>query len=352
MKRGTLTALLVVLMLALASCSPGGEGTGADSTAGEGSSEAESSEDTSDGESIQDFIPGMPNFDPDAGEDQFRQQEQQAQENVQTCMAEQGFEYVPYVQSGQNIFADAETPEEYAELYGFGISFDLLNQPSFEEGEVPPEVADDPNFAIREELSPEEQVAYDQALYGAEPDIDFETMTDEEIDEYFQNWDPGGCYNDAYDELFGGQDSAAMAFYEEFGQDMEDLYQRAQSDPRIVELEQEWSNCMADAGYDFTDEQDANIYILRRLEEVGAISELEIDPNGGYGYGSEGPLEPGTDTYRAVEQIQEEEIEVALASTACRGDVETIYQDVYIEYEQEFIEENRAALEQFREEHS
>lgn len=332
MRRGFVTgSVLVFLCLTVAACSA--------------SEDAESAQ--TEGDSLQDYIPGLAAFNAEGAEEQFRKQELEAQEQIAVCMANQGFEYVPYVANTEDIFyGDAETPEEFAKLYGLGVTWDLLNTPEFDENEPPPELADDPNYAITEAMAPEEQEAYYQALHGEEPDIDFETMTEEEIDAFFENWEPGGCYNEAY-QTFGNAD-ASQAFYEQFGDQLNDMYERAQADPRIAELESNWAECMSEGGYDFKDEHEATIYIARRLEEVGAISDLEVDAGGGgWGYSSEG-MPPGSDAYKAAEGIFEEEVEIAVASVACQGDVEQVYQEVFAEYEQEFIEANRGALEQFR----
>lgn len=322
-------AVVVAVGLVAGGCASGDGG---------GSGEAE-------GESLQDFIPGVAAFDDSDPEADFRQRERVAQDEIATCMAEQGWEYIPYVRSEDVIFGDAETPEEFAEQYGLMITWDLLNQAPIEDGGVPPEVEDDPNYAIQEALSPEEREAYNAALHGNPPDIDHETMTEEEIEAFYMSWQPDGCYNEAYESVFNSESS--MAFYEAFGSDIEAMFERANTDPRITELESSWSECMAEAGYDFQDQMDPEIFILRRLEEVGVIQDLEIDPGGGFGFGSEG-ISPGTPEYEAAERIFEEEVTIATTSLSCRGDTEQVYQEVFAEYEQEFIEENRAKLEEFR----
>ena len=335
MRRGHVSTVVgLAIALLLTACSPGSV-----------TEDPEATEQR--GESLQDFIPGLVGFDPENAEEQFRQQERDAQEKVAACMAEQGFEYVAYVPNQEEIFfGGVDSQEEFVEQFGLGITYELLNQPTFDEEELPPEIANDPNFAIREGLSPEEGEAYDRVLYGEEPDIDFESMTEDEIEEAFANFEPDGCFNTAYEDIFDAGES--QAFYEQFGSEIDDMYQRAQSDPRIANIEADWSGCMADEGYEFTNEQEASIFILRRLEEVGAISDLEVDPDGfGYGYGSEG-IEPGSDAYKAAEAILEEEIAIAKASMTCQGDVNEVFQEVFQEYELAFIEENRAALEQFR----
>lgn len=341
MRRFGTAVLLVALAAMVAGCGSPGE------TEGEGAAAP------GDGETLADFIPGMPSYDPTdeaAAEAQYRQQEQQVQEAIRDCMAAEGFEYVPYVPSDDAFFVGPETEEEFAKEYGLGIAPDLLRQGEFDEEAMQEYEDANPNTAIVNAMDQAEQQEYYRVLYGDEPDIDFETATEEEIDAAYRDYRPDGCEPNAYEAVY---DSAASeAFYEEFGQAMEENYARVETDPRIVELEQRWSSCMADEGYDFASQQDATVSILRQLEEVGAITDLEIDPEGfGWGYGSEG-IEPGSAKEAAVQAIADEEIEIALASLACREGFEEVYQEVYQDAEARFIEEHRAELEQWRDEHS
>ncbi len=332
--------LVMVTVLILSGCG-GGEGTDEPS-------------DASDGElTIQDFIPGAIAFNEDDAEQQYLQMEREAQESIAACMAEQGFEYIPYVPS-QEIggFVGPESQEEFAELYGFGIATMILEDQQMDEAAMEEEMAKDPNNAIVEVMSEDEQQEYYAALHGAEPDIDYESMTEEEINEFYENWIPEGCWNDAYEELWGGGED--MAFYEQFGPLMDEIFMGVESDPRIVDLEATWSACMADQGYDFAKRYDVDIYLLQRLEDVGAISDLDIDPEGmGYGYGgSEGPIEPGSPMEAAIKEIADEEILIAKADLVCSADQDEVYREVYEEAEQRFIEENLAELEQFKTDHS
>ena len=326
-------SLILVLGLVLGACSPGPDGASTDNVEPEG-------------ETLQDFIPGASGFDPENAQVQYRQQEQNAQEQIAACMAEHGFEYIPHVQNLDDVlYVGADSEDEFAKEYGLGITYDVLKQKRSDEDKPLAELANDPNHEIQRSLSPKEAEAYFRALHGTEPDIDSETMTEEEIEAFFQGFDPGGCQNEAYESFFENQ--SAVEFYDEFGDQLDDMYQRAQADPRIAELRSNWSECMSEAGYDFENEEDASIFIARRLEEVNAIFDLEIDSHGGWSYSSK-PIESGSDTYRAAEAILSEEIAIATLSLTCRGDVEDVYRAVFAEYEQEFIRQNRVSLERFR----
>ncbi len=313
-----------------------------------GGSTIEDSPEASDGElTLSDFIPGAVDFDQANSEQQFLQQERAAQDKIAACMAEQGFEYIPYVPNqDQGGFSMPDTQEEFVEQYGFGIATMILEDQQFDEEDIEAEMARDPNYAITEAMTESEQQEYQAALYGEQPDIDFETMTEEEIQAAFESFEPTGCQNTAYEDMF--DQGAAMAFYEQFGPMMEDIYGSVESDPRIVEMEGKWSSCMAESGYEFTDRQDVEVFFLRRLEEVGAITDLEIDSEGmGLSYGSEG-IEPGGPIEAAVKEIAAEEIAMAKVSLACSADQEKVFQEVYQEAEQRFIQENLAELEQFK----
>jgi len=330
--------LLVVIAVFAAGCTASGDPTGSGA----------------DRETITDFIPGALAFDEASGADQFRALEQKAQESIAKCMAEQGFDYIPYVESqSQGGFMEAESEEEFVDLYGFGIATSLLADQEMDEEAMDEEMARNPNYAIEEALSDAEREAYSEALYGAQPDIDFENMTEEEIDAAFAAFEaagPTGCMDTAYSEVY--EQGADQAFYEEFGSALEDTFANIESDPRIAELESQWSTCMADRGYDYATQGDIEKYLLHRLEDAGAITDLEISPDGGgFGYGSEG-IEPGSPMEDAVKEIAAEEVAIAKDALACSKDQEKVYREVYEEAEQRFIDEHRAELEQFKKDHS
>ena len=70
---------------------------------------------------LDDFIPGAQAFDPDAD---FRSQEMEVQQQIAECMAQEGFEYIPYVPSdvGGGFGPGEFDQEEYVKAYGFGVA--------------------------------------------------------------------------------------------------------------------------------------------------------------------------------------------------------------------------------------
>ncbi|MEA3502747.1 MAG: hypothetical protein U9R47_08235, partial [Actinomycetota bacterium] len=60
----------------------------------------------------------------------------------------------------------------------------------------------------------------------------------------------------------------------------------------------------------------------------------------------------GSPVEAAVKEIASEEIAIAKDSLACSGDQEKVYEEVFKEAEQRFIQEHLAELEQFKKDHS
>ncbi len=335
--RLVISAILVVALLA--GCSGG--------DANEGSSTG-----TDQGSAFTDFIPGAVDFRNEADATQhYLQKEREAQDQIAACMADQGFEYVPHVlNQDQGGYAAPDTQEEFVSLYGFGIATMMLENLRPDEAEYEAEMAKDPNHAIVEAMSDEERDAYYEALYGARQEYDFGESSGTTTPSTDVSLEVNGCQGVAYDRIW--TDGSEMEFYEQFGPMMEDLYTNLESDARIAEMEGEWSSCMAEAGYDFAEETDAQIFLLRRLEEVGAVTDLDVDSEGnGWSYGSD-YIEPGSPMEAAVKEIAAEELAMAQVSLGCASDRESVIEEVYRDAEQRFITEHLAELQQFKEDHS
>lgn len=391
--------VIVALIAVTASC--GGtatESTGDQSTATETSTEADqpgNSEDATktdssdldlgeDGElSLDDFIPGARAFDEDTD---FRAQEMEAQQKIAECMAAEGFDYIPWVPSevGGGFMFDESDEEEYVKKYGFGVSTWVLQEEEMfgEEGEDP--WADDPNQEIVEAMDEFEQEEYFRVLYGGEPDIiantppeEIEAMTEEErmafFDEAYMDWVPDGCQNEAYEELYGGGE-ADMAFWEEFGEDFDDMYSRAESDPRIVAANQGWSDCMAERGYDWATQEDMYAYLFgtdkggewvegefqKKVNEVVTWPEPMFDEEttiptedtvvvGEEGEDAEWEYQGPEYDMEKLQPLIDEEIAIATANYECSLDMRELFEEVYKDLESQFIEENLDRLLAFKE---
>jgi hypothetical protein len=233
----------------------------------------------------------------------------------------------------------------------------------------------DPNQEMIETMSESESQAWYEALYGTEEEQaeDMVTEVDPETGEEYQvsSGYGAGCQGEAYEAEYGEQ-QATDDLWMELNPEMEAMYERVQADPRIVELDEEWSACMAQAGYEYesmTQMQEA-VY-----QDFQARFEAIVGPNGGYADPFEGWSQDEIDAFfeektqeeidaffaeaedasrenvdmEALAALQQEEIDLAVADFECRGDYYEVYQEVSEEYEAEFVEQNREILEQIRE---
>ena len=366
--------MAVAMALLLASCANGDDTT--EASAGE-DGEFRSPIAEYLGEESFGFSPG------DEAENEARQIE--LNEQVQACMAAEGFEWEPNPEEGRFFGGppiDDEGLEwgsdEWTAKYGLGIS-----TLAFPQDMVGPDLIgtsesfgfeaehEDPNQEYVEGLSESEQEAYYATLYGDDqgPDIDFEALTQEEIDaafeEYFADYVPTGCFPEAEQEVFGFG-PAGPGYWQEFGDDLEAMYEDIQNDPRIVEAEQATSSCMSDKGLDYTNMETLYMDFDERMRPLYDAVYNQVGPGpGGF---DEDELEsmteeeldelfapqPLSDEQKAtLGEIQADEIELAVALLECGGNQEErsqLFQEVAIEYEERFIEENREALDAYRNE--
>jgi len=260
----------------------------------------------------------------------FGSQEEQTrliEEATVACMAQEGFEYEPSTLAAFT-FDDDEFPNDPAEFrrqYGYGAAPVLLLAPFISD-----EAPDDPNATYYEGLSPEEQVAYNEALYG--PALDEDEINDQFIP-------TEGCLIESTQGVVG--DFQVLFTLQE---KLEDLSAQFDADPRIIEVTVNWSECMAEAGYTYstlsTPEIEFNDKAQQELFSALLASSGEgLDPFGLDGFGD-------LDT-SGLETLAAEEIQVANADQDCRDlHVNDIEQEVREELEPLFIEENRALLDQ------
>ncbi|GBE25852.1 hypothetical protein BMS3Bbin02_02142 [bacterium BMS3Bbin02] len=313
---------------------------------------------------MSDFIPG---FDPDQFENtDFRAQELEVQQSVAACMAAEGFEYIPYVQSGIGggfEFEDFQG-EEFAKKYGLGISTFILQEPGQDQAAEDFE-NQDPNQPIVDAMSEAEREEYQRLLYGGGPPIVedtpqevLEAMTPEELeqfyDEAFSDWEPDGCFYQAQTEAFDM--GASQAFYEEFGDRLSDIYMRVESDPRIVDANKQWAVCMTEKGQSFADQEEMYRYFDAKVSEVmGWSPESEGDSVSGttvVEFESEGGELGERYDKEALQAIMDEEITVAVANFECSTEMQKTFEAVYKELEQQFVSENLADLQRFKDENS
>lgn len=311
-------------------------------------------------ESLSDYL-GFDIDDPDAAAVQFEESERRAQELIALCMAAEGFEYVPVDPAGsgsvQASFQDGS--EEYAREYGFGITTWYGREESDGQESGPA----DPNEAIRAAMSESEQGAYTEALYGP-PATDDEGA--EALDDPEQVFG-AGCQGEAYREVQG----RLIRMFQLLGPALEDLTERMDADPRVAEASGGWSACMADRGYRYENQNELYELVFQdfssRLDEIIGPDRGFVNPFEGWtaeevetfmAENSEQEIEDFTEQARsearagvdqeAVAALQQEERDLAVANVECGRELQDVYQEVWSEYEQGFIEENREQLGQVR----
>ncbi len=321
-------------------------------------------------ETLADFWGYGEDFDPAEEEAKWREQEMEVQEYVAECMANEGFEYTPYLP--EETFAyygpgEDLSEEEWTAKYGYGVFTMMLEeQQAWEEGTFDEQwnPEDDPNWVYQESLSESERAAYEIALWGnwenwEEPEPVYDDEGNEIWDESMEpDWaEIGGCYNLAQAEVFpgfGGPDPELEALWNELGPKQEEMWERIQSDPRVVEANQQWASCMADAGYTYASQEEIHEYLWGLQEEWWAESEQywrdieaqaetlpEEEREAFYeeAYADTGPWPPGV-TEEEIRALADEELAIAAADLNCRGDMNEIMEEVSKEYESQFIAEN------------
>ena len=310
-------------------------------------------------ERLEDFL-GFSFDDPEANAAFAADMERRVQESIASCMAQEGFEYIP-AQGPQSFGFAALDQEEFARERGFGITTWYGEEDPFSSGA---EDWVDPNAEIVASLSESEREAYHEVLYGEDPFGD--TGGSGEVEAIGDLWG-SGCNGKAYEDVYG----AMTAVFTELGPQLEELNQRVEADPRFREAEQKWAACMADRGFPY-DSQEAmfeqvNEEFSRRLEEIVGMENAFFDPFSGMSeeeiqqLGEERSEEEIADFFDqarqeamagidqdALEALQQEERDIAVASFECGEELNDTVMEVFREYEGDFVKENRDVLERLR----
>lgn len=364
----------------LAAC--GGGSTGSSGTGGGASVPATGDESTSTtaapgdsgGEETMAEFFGWEQDDPEAAQAEYRDQESRIQESIRRCMAEEGFEYQPVLPPEEAFQVWDETDEEErVRTQGFGITTWYGNEEEF--GGGPGEEWIDPNQEAVEAMSEGERQAWFDALYGTqeEQEEDMQSEVDSETGEtiYYSEGYGAGCQGEAYGGEYGEAEDT-QSLWEEIQPAMDAMYQQVEADPRVVEANEAWAACMADAGYEVATRNDMweSVY-----SDFQARFDAIVGPNGGYVDPFEGWTEDEINAFfeektqdeidaffeeaesarrtdideEALAALQQEEIDMAVADWECAADMNDLYTEVSAEYEAEFVAANRAVLEQIRE---
>lgn len=284
-------------------------------------------------ETLADFL-GLP-FSPLSGPpddpEAVREQFTRIEESIQQCMADQGFEYQPEIPP-DSAFTPELSEEERVRTYGFGITTWYGRED--ESHELDEWV--DPNQEMVEALSDSDRYAWIEALEGC---------------------------------VYGWSVEIEEIWVREIADAFDATWEQFHADPRLVEADREWAACMTEAGYEFADRDAMDEFIWESHEAGGSfdyrLQQIVGDPFQGWTNEEidaffEEATEEEIDAFfaetqaldqagqAALEALQQEEIDLALADFGCRGDYLEVDEAVYREYEVEFIAEHREVLERIR----
>lgn len=227
------------------------------------------------------------------------------------CMTEQGFRYARIDWDAINAEFEAASPslaeEDYMPTRGYGVA-DSLDAPEAIEIDDP---YVDPNNAIKEGLSAAELEAWEAQR------IECVTLAQHEV-----------LHRPGYFIIrFALRDELAA------------LADRIAADPRLVEENRLWAECMAEQGHHYANKDEIFDYLhsiseplLERLAALGGHDRIDA-------------------AFQAdLDALMATEVEIAVADLACKRPLEQIQYEVKVEHEQQFLEDHEDRLALLRQE--
>jgi hypothetical protein len=342
--RRLLTSLAAALALAapLAACTgdeptPAGDAGGGPSATAAGSGEPATGPDA-DLPPLDAFLGAGGGPDGDSGVVDNRDIE----EVVASCMAEQGFEYVPDVLSwtAEGSAAGPELvdlsgggegsdlpPDEFARRFGYGFS---TSPPGADTGD------EDPNADLVSAMGVAERVAYHRALMGDEQTLDDQgypagsefVTTDDSCSGRAYSAAPSDAEVDARERRVARVQEAYRSLVDRIS----DLRTRELEEPRVLAADRAYSGCLAAEGFPGMTGLEAPR--TRALELARDLLGQDLDRT---------DVDPA-----ALEELRSTEIRLAVAELTCRKPWEATFAVVRDEVERAFVEENLEELEAYR----
>jgi len=216
---------------------------------------------------------------------------------IADCMRAAGFEYVAvdYSTFRRGMTADKSLPglsgREFIAQYGFGISTLYTGlAPQLAEVSTPAKIGlGEQNVEIFNNLAPTDQVAYTHTLFGEHHDATFAVAL--ETENFSRT---GGCTREAIEQVFSPE-QLITTYYNP-------LDAMVNQDPRMVAARTEFTQCVAAAGFEYSDMQDIEADFRKRLDDI----------TGGL------PVEAlSAEALTALEALQAEERVVGPVATDC-----------------------------------
>ncbi|NUU18250.1 hypothetical protein HP550_13415 [Cellulomonas humilata] len=250
-----------------------------------------------------------------------------SEEIVAACMQDEGFEYTPQDTSTMTqSFEDEDMPAwdslEFAEQYGYGATTSS-EMPMNKAGEE----FVDPNADYLATMSESEQTAFYEALYGkqtmSEEPTDEETPVEQEYD-----WTTAGCQGKAQHEVYEDGQVYDDPEFKDLMEGMSELYTDMEKDERTIAAYRDWAECMAEAGYDFANPQEAQNSIYEAVNEIPYNEE-------------DGSQDPA-----ALAELRDDEIATATADRTCQDSTGAARKVLEAQFavEQDFIDAHKDEL--------
>jgi hypothetical protein len=234
---------------------------------------------------------------------------EQVEQFKQDCMVEQGFQYFPDLprlttddpRSSGLLLDVAPSDEQWAasdsELLTFGYGYFINREEVVAGGSGPTDA--DPTAAYLASLSDSDRAAYSQAL--------------------------AGCSRAAEDRI------PSPPVIDGLGDLELEIDARINQDSRLIAARQQWTDCVAVAGF-LIPEGDVFLYLAQRFELVTGLDRSGADLSA---------LPPGM-----LEQLQQEELALAAADVTCQQPLREVYREVAADVTAQVLGENPQIAEQ------
>ncbi|MCZ6818587.1 MAG: hypothetical protein O7G31_03760 [Calditrichaeota bacterium] len=182
---------------------------------------------------------------------------------IAKCMADAGFEYVAadYKTIRRGMKADKSLPglseKGYIKRHGFGISTMYTGKPPQQaSAKTPAKIGlGEQNVRIFNNLSPADQIAYTRTLLGENVDATFAVAI--EIEDFSGT---GGCTRKAIEQVFKPEQMKATY--------VNPLDALVYHDPRVVAALVKFTECMNEAGFDYSHPDHVERDIRKRLYAI------------------------------------------------------------------------------------
>lgn len=227
------------------------------------------------------------------------------------CMKQAGFFYA--VRPAEDAFRSGafvgDGSREWTLINGLGITSSFRDALVTDAALATADAAET-NLGYVASLTPDQQVAYDTALIG-----DLAPPTDPDIAAQ------PGCFEQSYNEII-----ASVGMIDAFAPELASLNSRLNADPRVSGFQQEWSACMAGAGYSYVNETALVDDVYARLLDIELVETNGVTQ----------VVSPD-----ALDVLSTFERDAATAGFDCRMSFVDDLAQLRFDYEREFLDDNR-----------